>query len=232
MSQPSLRSRLLANRRVLATAQVARDAVVRITTPTPELREWRRIDGDRRLRLEYDLDAESVVFDVGGFAGQWASDIVAMYGCRVEVFEPVPDYAADIEHRFARNPLVTVHASGLASESGTVTLELSGDASSHARAGSGDATLTVALESVEEAMDAMPDGRVDLMKINIEGAEYDLVDHLISSGLIARIRELQVQFHLFVPDARPRLDALRRGLTATHEPTYQYDFLWENWRRR
>src|SRR5438477_4586077 len=43
---------------------------------------WREINGDRTLRLSYDLSENDVVFDVGGYEGQWASDIYAMYGCR------------------------------------------------------------------------------------------------------------------------------------------------------
>src|SRR5689334_20464611 len=97
MAEVSLRARLLADKRVLRAAQVVRSGLVRITTPTPELREWRRIDGDHTLRLDYDLGPESTVLDVGGYEGQFASDIVAMYGCRVEVFEPVPAFAQRIE---------------------------------------------------------------------------------------------------------------------------------------
>jgi FkbM family methyltransferase len=225
-----LHARLLGDRRVVAGAKLLRRAMDRAGT-TPAHRAWRAADGDRTLRLEYDLTPESNVIDVGGFEGQWASDIVAMYGCRVEVFEPVPDYAASIERRFARNPQVTVHAAGLAPEDGSITLDVSGDASSHARADAGGPTITVPLRSVGAVIDALPGQRVDLIKINIEGAEYDLLDHLVDSGLIERIRDVQVQFHTFVPDAETRLARLQTALARTHRTTYQYEFLWENWRR-
>lgn len=215
----------------MASARLLRAAIERVSA-TPAHREWRRLDGDRTLRLEYDLTPASNVLDVGGFEGQWASDIVAMYGCRVEVFEPVPEFAARIERRFARNPQVTVHAAGLAPQDGSVTLSLAGDASSHARTASGAQTVTAPLRGVGAVIDALPGRAVDLMKINIEGAEYDLLDHLLDSGLIERVRDLQVQFHVFVPDAERRLERVRAGLARTHEQTYRYDFLWENWRRR
>jgi FkbM family methyltransferase len=231
MAEVSLRARLLADRRVLRAAQTVRAGLVRITTPTPELREWRRIDGDHTLRLQYDLGPESTVLDVGGFEGQFASDIVAMYGCRVEVFEPVPAFAEKIAQRFARNPLVTVHACGLSSGNGTVTLDLSGDASSHAR-GPAEHAVTGELRAVEDVFAELGDRSLDLMKINIEGAEYDLLEHMVATGLIERVRDIQVQFHLFVPDASQRMHALRAALGRTHVPTYQYDFMWENWRRR
>ena len=36
---------------------------------------WVRDRGDQTLRLDYDLAAASIVFDLGGYEGQWASDI-------------------------------------------------------------------------------------------------------------------------------------------------------------
>ena len=71
---------------------------------------------------------------------------------------------------------------------------------------------------------------IDLMKINIEGGEYDLLDHLITSNLVSRIKNIQVQFHDFIPDANSRMKNIQNELAKTHELTYQYKFVWENWR--
>ena len=72
---------------------------------------------------------------------------------------------------------------------------------------------------------------VDLAKINIEGAEYDLLDDLLDSGCITVFRNLQVQFHDFVVEnAAARMHAIQQRLAATHELTWQYPFVWENWR--
>jgi FkbM family methyltransferase len=197
--------------------------------PRAHLQAWRHADGDGMLRLDYDLGRDSIVVDVGGYRGQWASDIVAMYGCRVHVFEPVAQLAAAIERRFQRQPLVTLHPVGLAAEDGVATMWLAGDASSHERNGGQD-VAQAPLWGVERVFADL--GAVDLMKVNIEGGEYDLLAKLIDTGLIGRVRDLQVQFHDFVPDAQRRMERLRERLAATHEPTFQYDFVWENWRRR
>ena len=170
------------------------------------------------------------MFDVGGFEGQWASDIVAMYGCRVYVFEPIEDYAERIERRFARNPLVSVHEVGLSARDETVVASVAGDASSHLRRG--DQQVEIRLRSAASVIEEFGCDEIDLMKLNIEGAEYDLLEHMVASGLISRVRDLQVQFHAFVPHAHERMMSTRAALEATHYPTYMYDFHWENWRRR
>ena len=74
--------------------------------------------------------------------------------------------------------------------------------------------------------------RIDLMKMNIEGGEYDLLDHLIETGFIRNIENIQVQFHDFVPEAKQRMMKIQKELSKTHRLTYQYIFVWENWRRK
>jgi hypothetical protein len=74
--------------------------------------------------------------------------------------------------------------------------------------------------------------KVDLLKVNIEGGEFPLLDHLIASGLINNVIHLQVQFHDFFPDAMARRERLRQQLTLTHVEQWNFPFIWESWQRR
>ncbi len=192
--------------------------------------KWRAAQGDATLRLDYDLSDRSTVFDLGGYQGQWASDIHAMYGCQVYVFEPVPAFAGRIARRFRRNARIRVFDFGLAARSETVRLGLAQDATSSYRPGA--ETVEARLVSISEFLRSEGVESIDLMKINIEGGEYDLLEHMLDEGLTARIANIQVQFHDFVPDAEARMRAIQRRLAASHAPTYQFPFVWENWRRR
>jgi hypothetical protein len=49
-----------------------------------------------------------MVFDVGGYEGQWSSDIFSKYVCHIHIFEPVPEYADQIASRML-NDLVKLH---------------------------------------------------------------------------------------------------------------------------
>jgi FkbM family methyltransferase len=191
---------------------------------------WFRQRGDKTFRVEYDLDQDSVVLDLGGYEGQWASDIFARYCCRVHVFEPVPEYAAAIRKRFAKNPKVRVHAVCLAAHDGTGEIVLSQDGSSLFRAGARG--VPVALVEATAFLARHGINGISLMKINIEGGEYDLLEHLIATGTVGAIRDIQVQFHDFVPHAEERMRAIQQKLAETHALTYQFPFVWENWRRK
>jgi FkbM family methyltransferase len=196
----------------------------------PALGRWFDDNGDRTLRLNYPLDEQSIVFDVGGYEGQWASDLFSRYRCRIHVFEPYPPYAQMIAERFSHNPQISTHAFGLAGETGLSALNIDQDSSSVFKASA--QTVEISLVS---AADFIRDNRIDqinLMKINIEGGEYPLLEQLIEEGIAQRIDNIQVQFHDFVPDAVARMHQIQEHLRKTHELTYQYEFVWENWSRR
>lgn len=204
----------------------------RIYTP-PEQRRvipWFRDNGDKTLRLFYDLDASSVVVDLGGYEGQWSSDIFAMYGCTIHILEPVPEFAKRIESRFAKNPKIKVYAVGLASQTQQIRMTVNQDGSSVFR--TGGETCTVTLVDAIDFLQSQTLTQIDLIKVNIEGGEYDLLERLIETGYITRIRDIQVQFHADLPAARARMEAAQQALSKTHYPTYQYPFVWENWRLR
>ena len=190
---------------------------------------WVVAKGDTTLRLDYHLTKEDVVLDVGGFEGQWASDIYARYRCKVHIFEPVSLFAQKISERFACNPDIIVHSIGLGAREEIGIVSVSGDASSFYRAGTSKERVSmVALKDWCKLHDV---GEIALIKINIEGGEYPLLDHIINTGLIKHIRELQIQFHDFVPDAQSRMEIIQRRLVETHRPTWQYRYIWENWKR-
>lgn len=191
---------------------------------------WFAIQGDETLRLEYDLNENSVVFDLGGYEGQWSSDIFARYCCSIHIFEPVEDFAVMIQSRFSRNKKIVLHRFGLSNETIGTRIYLSKDATSIFKVTpeSREISLVKASDFLEESGIS----NIDLMKINIEGGEYDLLDHLIDSGFVKNIENIQVQFHDFVADAERRMASIQARLTMTHFLTYQYPFVWENWKAK
>ena len=189
---------------------------------------WIKDKGDKTFRLNYDLDENSLVFDLGGYEGQWASDIFSRYCCRIHVFEPVSEFADKIKARFAGNKRILVHQFGLSNENRAVLLSVNKTSSSlyKQRGELKEVRLVKAVDFIQENHIQ----EIDLMKINIEGAEYDLLEHLIDTGLISNIHNIQVQFHDFVSNAEQRMIMLQKELEKTHGLTYQYPFVWENWR--
>ena len=153
-----------------------------------------------------------------------------MYQCQIHVFEPVAEFASWIEKRFSRNHKIIIHRFGLADRTKRVSIGLRGDSSSiYVKDNHSEEIQLVGASDHFQNKNFL---RVDLMKINIEGAEFDLFDHLIESGLATRINNIQVQFHNFVDDADKRMAIIQLQLKATHFIIYSYPYIWENWERK
>ncbi len=71
---------------------------------------------------------------------------------------------------------------------------------------------------------------VDLMKLNIEGAEFDLLDRLIAKKLHKKVTDIQIQFHKIDDKSEERRNKIREKLSKTHDCTWNYPFVWENWK--
>ncbi len=195
-----------------------------------DIRRWFADNGDRTLRLEYGLSKDCTVFDVGGYEGSWAEEVFAKFSCRIHVFEPVAEFAAAIQTRFADRLAVKVHPYGLSNVDGEFAIDLSGDGSSFYVKGSSTPAKAKVRRFDLALLKELGVSRIDLMKINIEGGEYDLLDLMIQNGTIGLVSNLQIQFNNFVPNAIERRNDIRGKLGITHSETWCYEFVWESWR--
>lgn len=191
---------------------------------------WWKANGDRTLRITYPaLSENSIVFDLGGYHGNWAAEIYCRYGSTIHIFEPVKEFASTIRNRFIQNKKIHLHEFGIGPKTETAEIFLFEGGTSLIKKSSESVRI-----EMKEAMAFFREHNIesiDLMKINIEGAEYDLLDYLIENKWISRIKNIQIQFHNFAPDAVKRRNKIREALSKTHRTTYEYEFVWENWEK-
>ncbi|MGZ8983219.1 MAG: FkbM family methyltransferase [Methylotenera sp.] len=196
-----------------------------------EAARWFKDKGDENLRLEYPLTQESIVFDIGGYHGDFAAAIYERYRCKVYVFEPVPEFYQKCITRFLGNQKIVCLNYGLSSVDGWLDIGLAENASSFASPYAKGDMQRVRVRSVVNCIRELGADQIDLMKINIEGGEFDVVPAIIESGDIEKIQYLQIQFHNFINDADNRRAMIRAKLTNTHAEMWNYDFVWESWKR-
>ena len=93
-------------------------------------KKWVKDNGDETLRLDYKLTKNSVVFDIGGYRGDFAESIYEKYNCTVYVFEPVQEYFEFIKKRFDGNGKIKVFNFGLSDIDTLMKISVSESASS------------------------------------------------------------------------------------------------------
>ncbi len=196
---------------------------------------WYSINGDSTLRVEYDLNENSIVFDVGGYEGDWAAEISARYNPTIFVFEPVSVYYKKLISRFGKNKKIKNLFYGLAGENKQLTFSILDQSSSAFKEKENYSTRdegkeTVSLKSFTDTCKELNITHIDLLKTNIEGGEYELLEQIIKSGWVSKITNLQIQFHDFVENADERMRAIQSDLKKTHMLTYNYAYVWENWK--
>ena len=190
--------------------------------------KWQDDKGDQTLRLSYPLDENSLVFDVGGYIGNFAADIFCKYNCNIYIFEPVTELYEKIKVRFSNNLKVKVFHAGLSDRSSTAKISVNGSSSSVLKTNS-EKIEDIKLISVVDFIKEHGIKEIGLMKINIEGGEYFLLDSLIKNNLLDIARYYQIQFHKFIPDAKKKRENIRFELKKTHRLLWDYPFVWENW---
>lgn len=202
------------------------------TVQARRIKPWVENNGDKTLRLDYDeLGQDSVVFDLGGYEGQWASDIYSMYNCDLYIFEPYKVFADRIINRFKKNNKIKVFDFGLGSEDKEEKFGIFKDSSSTFKVKIDSKNVTtIPIHNVINFFKSNDIAHIDLVKINIEGGEYELLETLIHADFIKKIRNIQVQFHDFVPNSSIRMKNIQNELAKTHKITYQYEYVWENWK--
>jgi FkbM family methyltransferase len=193
----------------------------------PDFDRWFADRGDETHRLRYHIRPQDIVIDCGAYHGSWSRKIYDLYHCKILAFEPVKSYYDIVVHELSGTG-ANIYHSGIGPETIQCMISVDGDASSIITQSKHQEKIQII--SIDDVIRAHSLERIRLIKINIEGAEYDLLDHMIDVGIISKIDDIQVQFHQFTVDAAKRREKIRERLQQTHHLTYDYEFVWENWR--
>jgi FkbM family methyltransferase len=175
-------------------------------------------DGHYDIPIEWS-DVEQVI-DVGGHVGAFATWVAARApNARVESFEPEPrnfsDLVANVARSGLRDRIVAVNAAiGPRDGPGVLTVPLRRDMSSLAP-GSGR-RVDVECVSLERHIRERDDGPIDVVKLDCEGAEWQVLPSLTEASF-RRVRHFLVEFHArhpSEPTAAAR-DFQARGFSTT-----------------
>jgi len=194
-------------------------------------RRWGRDKGihAKRLRFSYDLGPQSVVFDCGAYLGDFAAELAQRYQCEVFCFEPMTRHFEQLSKRFANSSRIVCLNYGIAANSRAEQISVEGEASSLFRTKASAEIETVRFVGLDEALKLAGGRKIDLLKLNIEGGEFELLETILARNLASHFRHIQVQFHQVIPDYHERWLKIRAGLAKSHHLTYDFYFVFENW---
>lgn len=181
-----------------------------------------RVDGIRGRRgliylrnhhfLADPLGPESIVVDLGAHLGEFSLQVHQAFGCRCVAVEANPTLFDQI----AASDGIQKLQCAVVPNDGPVSFTIDANPEGGHLASDGRAgleTLTVpglTLESIKRRM-AIP--AIDLLKMDVEGSEFDLFDSLSDAALEA-LPQITVEFHDFIAalNCRGRVEHTKRRL--------------------
>ena len=207
-----------------------------LAAPGP-IGDFYRAGGNNRLHDDLPLGKDDLVIDAGGYQGEWTAEMLTRYGCHSELFEPVPAFAEQCRVRYQHNSRVRVHQAALGGSNRTTHFSLAENGTSEFRGPAYAAQFearVLAISDVLSTLDAAQRiqpgaGAVGALKLNIEGGEYEVLESLLATGDITRMRCLLIQFHRQPADYEQRYASIVEGLLVTHQHVWAFPMVWEKW---
>jgi len=178
---------------------------------------------------ESELIPGNTVFEVGAYEGAWVKE-VADYDVWIEAFEPDPDTIKRLVENVSGIG-VRLHDFGLGAR--TSTFQLGNHNTDGASFCKGDDAVDAKMVDIDHFFYLYPEtANIKIMRINIEGGEYELLSRMIDTGHITKVKYLMIHWHDIPKGAMAmRLD-IERDLLETHIPApHMSNPTWDTWTR-
>ena len=190
---------------------------------------WNIRKGDTKLTMNYPLDNNSIVVDVGSYKGEFIEKLNKRHQPIIHAIEPIEEFNDYLSKKFQNYPNIIIHKFGILDKTKKVTISKLGAGSSIYDRKEGASKELISLVSMSEFMKNEKLDQIDLLYLNIEGSEYQLLNHMIENNLIENVKHLQIQFHNYLENATLERRKLRRVLKKTHVCKFNFPFIWERW---
>ena len=159
------------------------------------------------------LDSSSIVYSFGiGEDATFDLSLISRYGCTVYAFDPTKK-SIDWVHANISEPKFILSVFGLAGFDGSISLyppENENHVSHSIFKVSARKPVEAPVRSLATIMRQLGHDHIDIVKMDIEGAEYQVIDTIVAANI--PIRQLLVEFHHRFPGVGMQMtvDAIRK----------------------
>lgn len=192
-----------------------------------EYNRWVQGGGREQQFTFEDIDSESIVFDVGMWTGDWTNEISSRYNPFIFGFEPIDLFYKTAKERFKSNSKIKICNCGLGGENRKDIISVDRDSSSLFR--KAPSTEHIIIRDIFELLITSDLEKIDLLALNCEGCEYEILQRLITTRIINKIKKLFIQFHFIREEDQMLRGNLIKELAKTHIQNYCYLSVWELW---
>lgn len=165
-----------------------------------------------------DLDSDSVILDLGGHLGQFSKILISQFDCVCYCIEALPSLYNQIPSDI---PQLKKFNYAISDSNGILEFAITEGAEGNYIKEIGNNnnktqeiidTLQVRSITLSEFLKQQNINRIDLLKIDIEGAEFEVFNS-IDNFLLSSIKQITIEFHDFkFKDLKPQVENIKRRL--------------------
>ena len=207
-----------------------------------EIKEWFAAKGDNTYIFNHNIDKNSIVVDLGAYTGLWASQLNTDIPCKIYLLEPVEQFYKVLENKFNNNQNINYRQVGIGTEDKILFLsnnQIKKDAtritySDKNNSNNSNNSNNIEIVTLDNMMNFWDIKYIDLLQINIEGGEYDILENWLETGIINKIKILQIQFHNFpeIENHISRRKNIQKKLQKNgYKMKYCFQWVWEAWEK-
>ena len=196
-----------------------------------EINKWWAMDGNNTVAVTYPLNENSIVIDLGGYHGVWATEIINKYNPHMMLVEPIPQFYDHLINKFKDNPKVKILNCGISTNSHKGKLFLNADGTSKYIVNDRpiDVNFITITEILNEVVETYDREQIDLIQINIEGEEFPLLEQMLDEGTIKKFNNIQIQYHTSIENAEERREKIQERMGEYFNKIYDVPFVFEGW---
>jgi FkbM family methyltransferase len=140
-------------------------------------------------------------------------ELIGRYNATVRAFDPVSAYVAAAAAQAGGEPRFSIHEAAIATSDGPlrvqVTHDPTSDSVSAAKLYESARFVELPGRTLASLMEELGDDHIDLLKLDIEGAEYDVLPTIDLRGLGVKVFATQLHHNGSVKRARGLIERLR-----------------------
>jgi FkbM family methyltransferase len=142
----------------------------------------------------------------------------------------VLDQAHVIRSTFDPSLPIVLNAYGLSDKNCVADICVNAQGSSTFRFFKDKESMTIDLKDVFTVYEEKKRPKIDLLKLNVEGAEYEILPRMIETKVINHCNYVLVQFHNFIEGAEMKRNKICSLMAETHSVVFCFPFVWELWK--
>jgi len=185
-------------------------------------------DGGNEILFKYlVLDNNSIVIDGGCYFGDFTKEILIRFGSRVLSFEPLKKEYKQLVFRFQKNKLVNLYNQAIYDSEKKIPISLDGLNSSIFSNIKIKKKIFIKTFNITNIFKKYK--KINLLKLNVEGAEYKILLRLIKKKKLHNIDSYLIQFHP-INGSQLDLKKIRKSfLQQGFKQIFNYNYVWEYW---